>query len=384
MPVVLLLEDLHWADDGSLRFLDAADADLRTAQMLVVATTRPTLFETRPRWSEGLDHHVQVPLGPLSRRQSRLLLQEILRHVDEPPADLVDLVIATAEGNPFYIEELVTWLIDAGVIVKGESSWRVVGELVESVVVPSTLRGVLQARLDALSAAERSLLQRASVVGRVFWDDAVAHLGGAATDAVGVAGADLADVLDGLRGRDLVYEREISAFESAREFLFKHALLRDVAYDGVLRSHRQQFHVRAARWLAEISARSGREQEFATLIAEHYDRAGAPEAVGWYLRAARGAASVFALAEAEQLLSRGLVVAGESEPALRFDLLAVRESVLDRTGDRTGQVRDLDEMGALADRWTTTGCASLCCSVAPGSPSLPVDTTNRAPSRSRL
>ena len=350
-PVVLLLEDLHWADDGSLRFLDAADADLRTAQMLVVATTRPTLFETRPRWSEGLEHHVRVAVGPLSRRQSRLLLQEILRNVEDPPTELVDLIIATSEGNPFYIEELVTWLIDAGVIVKGEPSWQIVGELVDSVVVPSTLRGVLQARLDALSTAERSLLQRASVVGRVFWDDAVAHLGGgSAADTGGVAAVDMAEVLDGLRGRDLVYEREISAFESAREFLFKHALLRDVAYDGVLRAHRQRFHVRAAAWLAEICARSGREQEFATLIAEHYDRAGAPEAAGWYLRAARGAVSVYALAEGEQLLSRGLAVAGADAPALRFDLLAVRESVLDRTGDRAGQVRDLDEMDDLAER----------------------------------
>jgi class 3 adenylate cyclase/tetratricopeptide (TPR) repeat protein len=345
-PVVLLLEDLHWADDGSIRFLDAADADLRSAPMLVVATTRPTLFEVRPRWSEGLAHHVRVNVEPLSRRQSRLLLQEILRHVDDPPVELIDLVIATSEGNPFYIEELVTWLIDAGVIVKGESSWRVVGELVESVVVPSTLRGVLQARLDALSLDERSLLQRASVVGRVFWDEAVAHLGGGNTPDAGPT--HLADVLNRLRGRDLVYEREISAFESAREFLFKHALLRDVAYDGVLRSHRQRFHERAATWLAEVSSRTGRDQEFATLIAEHYDRAGAPEAAGWYLRAARGAASVFALAESTQLLSRGLEVA--DDPRVRFELLALRESVLDRTGDRVGQARDLDEMDALADR----------------------------------
>ena len=97
-------------------------------------------------------------------------------HVEDLPADLVDLVIDSAEGNPFYIEELVTWLMDAGVVVRGEPHWFVVDELIRTVAVPSTLKGVLQSRLDALSIEERDLLQRASVVGRVFWDLAVAHL----------------------------------------------------------------------------------------------------------------------------------------------------------------------------------------------------------------
>ena len=119
-PVVVLLEDLHWADDGSLRWLDAAHAFLADAQVLVVATTRPSLFEERPRWGEGLEHHVRLPLDTLSRRESRLLLQQLLQHVEDPPAELLELVIGSAEGNPFYIEELVTWLIDAGVIIKDQ------------------------------------------------------------------------------------------------------------------------------------------------------------------------------------------------------------------------------------------------------------------------
>jgi class 3 adenylate cyclase/tetratricopeptide (TPR) repeat protein len=347
-PVVVLLEDLHWADDGSLRWLDVADAYLANAQVLVVATARPSLFEERPRWGEGLDHHMRLPLDTLSRRESRLLLQQLLQHVEQPPTELLDLVIASAEGNPFYIEELVTWLIDAGVIVKDEPMWRVERDLVGSVLVPSTLRGVLQARLDALSTEERGLLQRASVVGRVFWDEAVDSL------ATSDAGDDVTRTLDGLRSRELVFEREVSSFDSAREFLFKHALLRDVAYDGVLRKHRQRYHARAATWLSEVSARSGRQDEYAALIAEHYDRAGDPAAGEWYFRAGKQALSVYALAEADQLLGRALGLVTE-DPLLRFDVLAIREDMHDRVGDRDAQQLDLTEMGELIERFDDPG-----------------------------
>ena len=113
-----------------------------------------------------------------------------LRHADRLPDALVELVVGSAEGNPFYIEELVTWLVDAGVVVRGDPHWLVVDELIRAVAVPSTLRGVLQSRLDALGHEERHLLQRASVVGRVFWDRAVAHLEGAADDSVAQASLD--------------------------------------------------------------------------------------------------------------------------------------------------------------------------------------------------
>ena len=341
-PVVVLLEDLHWADDGSLRWLDAADGVLRDCPVLVVATSRSSLLERRPQWGEGLAHHVRLTLPPLSGRESRSLLGQLLQRVDRPPASLVDLVIEAAEGNPFYIEELVTWLVDSSVIVKAEPSWYVVDELIHSVIVPSTLRGVLQARLDALTPPERGVLQRASVVGRVFWDDAVMRLESSS------AAPETSERLAALRRREIVFERELSTFDSSREFLFKHALLRDVAYEGVLRSHRERYHRLAAVWLAEVSARNGREQEYAALIADHFDRARAPEAATWFLRAGRQAAGVFALEEATRLLERGLQVVGQADPHLRFDLLAEHEKVMDRVGDRAAQSADVEEMGPLA------------------------------------
>ncbi|WP_426567020.1 ATP-binding protein [Angustibacter sp. McL0619] len=342
-PVIILLEDLHWADDGSLRWLDAADVRLRAAPVLVVATARPSLLEVRPHWGEGLDQHSRIGLEPLSRRHSRQLVGELLQKVDEVPEEVVRLVVDSAEGNPFYIEELVTWLIDARVIVPGPDRWSAAAERIGSLAVPSTLKGVLQSRLDALSGPERRVLQRASVIGRVFWDDAVRRLGGGPDNSV--SEADTAQNLERLRRRELVFERELSAFDRTHEFLFKHALFRDVAYDSVLRSQRAAYHGLVARWLVDVCERNQRADEFAALVAEHYDQAGDPACTQWYLRAGAQASSVHALAEATRLLSRGLQTVREGQSAPRFDLLALRQQVHDRQGAREQQLADLTAMG---------------------------------------
>jgi class 3 adenylate cyclase/tetratricopeptide (TPR) repeat protein len=339
-PVVILLEDLHWADSTSIRLLDEADRMWRDARIMVVATTRSTFFEERPRWGSGLEHHVRLNLGALSRRESRNLVRELLQRVDNPSAELVDLVVDAAEGNPFYVEELVTWLIDSGVVVPDTPHWRVVEDLVSRVVVPPSLKGLLQARLDALTPSERALLQRASVVGRIFWDQAVVSLESDGPDGVAP--------FDHLLERDLVFERELSAFGSAREFLFKHALLRDVAYDSVLRARRREYHRRAALWLADVTARTGRVEEYAAIVAEHFDQAHDPAAAGWYLRAGRRANRVFALEEATHLLERAQQLVPADDLRLLFDVAAEREDVFERLGDRVAQGTALARMAELS------------------------------------
>jgi class 3 adenylate cyclase/tetratricopeptide (TPR) repeat protein len=339
-PVVVLLEDLHWADEGTLRWLDAVDPILRESRILVVATARPALLETRPRWGEGLTHHVRVDLPALSGRETRELLGHLLQRADDLPDGLVSMVVDAAEGNPFYIEELVTWLVDAGVVVKTEQGWLVVEELVGAVAVPPNLRGVLQSRLDALGAHERRLLQQASVIGRVFWDSALKRLAPELPD----------DALEALRQRKIIQQREVSRFASAREYLFKHALLRDVAYDGVLRAERERYHRGAALWLTETSAAVGRSEEYASVIAEHFERARDPQAATWYLRAGRRAVSVFALTEAGQLLEKAQDLAPSEDPDLRFDVLVELEALMDRFGERDRQTAQIEEMLALEEQ----------------------------------
>jgi class 3 adenylate cyclase/tetratricopeptide (TPR) repeat protein len=347
-PVVILLEDLHWADEAMLSLINAADSALGDSPILIVATARPTLLERHPHWGEGLDFHSRLDLQSLSRRDTRRLLEEILKRADRVPQALSELVVAASEGNPYYVEELVNWLIEAEVITTGDDTWLVLDERLEGTEVPDTLRSVLQARLEALPAGERLALQRASVVGRIFWDDAVEFLRIDGDQALTTPDVPTGEALDRLRHRDLVHRREKSVFERNREFLFKHALLRDVAYEGMLRRHRRNYHRLAAKWFERMVESSQRRGEHAGVIADHHANSGDREAAArWYYVAGEQAASVQALADARRLLARGIDLAPESATLLRFDLLLAREAVLDRLGDRPAQQRDLAKLDEL-------------------------------------
>ena len=276
-PVVILLEDIHWADDQSLDLVAYLATTIPEARLLVVAVTRPSLFERRPNWSEGEAAFQQVHLKPLSNSASRALVNEILQRVDDVPGALRDLIIDAAEGNPFYVEELIKMLIEQGVIERDiedlrglpktseVSRWRVRDDKLAAVKVPPTLTGLLQARLDALPRPEREALQRASVIGRLFWDDCVADLLQTETGAID-------PVLAATRDRELIFRREHSAFARCGEYIFKHVLLRDVAYETVLLRHKAEYHGRVARWLESHAGE--RLGEYLSLIAEHYIQAG--------------------------------------------------------------------------------------------------------------
>jgi predicted ATPase len=201
-PVLVLMEDLHWSDDLSLALIDEAANALASGPVLIVATARPVLLEHHPHWGEGIANHRRIWLEPMSKRETAQLVAEILQRADEVPAELVELVVSSAEGNPFYVEELLKWFVEQGVIRTEGARWHVANDAVSSARVPPTLKGVLQARLDSLPPEERALAQRASVVGRVFWDDAVASLVGGNDDHP----AATSDVLDRLRSREVVYQ----------------------------------------------------------------------------------------------------------------------------------------------------------------------------------
>ena len=158
----------------------------------------------------------------------------------------------------------------------------------------------------------------------------------------------ISDALDQLRGREVVYQREKSAFDHNREFLFKHALLRDVAYEGMLRRHRRTYHRFAARWFERMAETSRRTDEYAGLIADHHAQSGDREAAArWYLIAGNQAAAVHGLADARRLLGQGIDLVPESATLLRFDLLMARETLLDRMGDRQAQQADLAILDSL-------------------------------------
>ncbi len=303
-PVLVLLEDIHWADDSSLDVLQHWATVLAERPLGMVCTARPGLMRRRPDWCGGLAGHVLVELAPLNRRQSQELVGEILQKVDHIPGALMELVVENAEGNPFYLEELIKMLIEDGVILTGLERWQVEISRLGSVRVPPTLTGILQARFDGLPPQERSVLHRAAVVGRIFWDEAVSYLGQAES---GQATGNLQEVLSALCQREMVFVQETSMFAEAGEYTFKHALQRDTIYENVLKRDRRTFHSRAAEWL--IARSGGRSVEIAGLIAEHLERAGQDERAAAYLnQAAENALRVSANHEALSFSERALAL----------------------------------------------------------------------------
>jgi class 3 adenylate cyclase/tetratricopeptide (TPR) repeat protein len=351
-PVVILLEDLHWADDSSLdalhRLAMAAGTDSHLP-LLILGAARPALYERRRYWGQGQPFHSRLDLQPLSKWDSRRLVDEILKKVPpgQLPATIRDLVVTGAEGNPFFLEELIKMLVEEGVIRKGAESWAVDADRLGDLHVPPTLTGVLQARLDRLPGDQRLVLQQASVVGRLFWDLVVAHIAADAGTPVGPGEVNAA--LSELRGREMVFRRETSAFEGAREYFFKHALLREVTYEGILKQVRRVYHGRAADWL--IKRTGERAGEYTGLIADHLESAGrTEEAVTFLRKAGEQAAARYANEEAVNYFSRALALTPEEDVAERYDLLLVREAIHDLTGTREAQAEDLAELDAYAAR----------------------------------
>ncbi len=342
-PVVVLLEDLHWADSASLDSILLLAESAGPGRLLLVASSRPVLLERRPDWGEHPPVQSRLELPALPDGDIATLVTEILQRVPHVPDELVRVVVDTADGNPFYVEELVKWLVQQGVVDTAEERWAVRAGAIGDLRVPTTLRGLLQSRLDVLGAAERHLVGCAAVVGRVFWDRAVERL-------AAVTGAPAGAVpLDQLAGHEVVAERARSTFAGCHEYSFRHALLRDVAYEGVLRSARRVLHARAAEWLEEVVALSGRPDEHAAQVARHHEAAGAgTAAAGWYLRAGRYAAGTFASDDALRLLARAEgLTSPESTPDLWCDVLLAREAVLDRLGRREEQRAVIDRLAAV-------------------------------------
>jgi class 3 adenylate cyclase len=237
-PVLIAVEDTHWADDASLDALVALTESCASLPMLLLYMSRPTLFEHRPAWGEGDATHTRLTLQPLSRGDSRRLVEHILRYLPTIPHEIRELIVRGADGNPFYVEELIKMLIEQGGIVPDATTWRVVEDRLSTIEVPPTLTGVLQARLDSLHAEERTVLQHAAVIGRTFWDQAVEH-----GHSPGVCSVHAA--LAALRQHELIYRHETSTFAAATEYLFKHALLRDVTYETLLKRQRRIYHAHA-------------------------------------------------------------------------------------------------------------------------------------------
>lgn len=276
-PVVMLLDDLHWADDGSLDFVRHLLRNNRDTLLLMLMLTRPDLIERRADWAQGDPMHTRLDVTPLDERHSNQLADALLQRIAQVPAALQALITGGAEGNPFYMEELVKMLIDDGVIAADADGWQVLPDKLLSVHVPPTLTGVLQVRLDALTAHEKTALQQAAVIGQVFSDQILAAIDPAAPSALPV-----------LLGKQLIVRRDTAAVDGTFEYAFQHNLLQQVAYDGVLKGPKRTGHAKVGRyWSARAEVGGPQDVNPATcraLVEAHFHCClSDPQAyVGWF------------------------------------------------------------------------------------------------------
>ncbi len=336
-PAMIVLDDVHWADEGSLDFINYLFQVNRDVPSFLLCLARPTLFERRSSWASIESAFTRIDLQPLDKRASRELTLELLQRLDTVPAALRDMVTSAAEGNPFYMEELVKMLLDDGAIVADADRWKVVPEKLLAAHVPPTLTGVLQARLDSLPAAEKLALQQAAVVGFVFWDQALAAL-----DTRSV------EVLGSLVKRELAHPRDSHTFDGLREYVFRHQVLHQVAYDSVLKRERRDYHARVAAWLDQLGG--DRAGEILGLTAEHFQHAGdAARACDFFCRAAEYAAARYANEAMLSHVARALTLAPEGDHATRWRLLVVREKYLRFQDNQAAHAADLEAMEQLAE-----------------------------------
>ncbi len=237
-PIVLVFEDIHWADAGLLDFIDHLADWVSGVPMLLVCTARPELHERRPDWGGGKRNALTLNLSPLSEEDSARLLSLVLDR-SVLPADVQRTLLERASGNPLYAEQFGRLYLERGSI--------------DDLELPENVHGLIAARLDALPTEEKALLQDAAVMGKVFWSGAFAQEG------------DPTERLHALERKEFIRRERRSSVAGENEFGFRHALVRDVAYGQIPRAERAAKHARAADWIESL----GRPQDHAELLAHH-------------------------------------------------------------------------------------------------------------------
>ena len=248
-PLVLVFEDLHWADDNLLDFVDHLVDWVSDAPLLVIGTARPELLERRPGWGGGKSNAATVSLSPLSEEETARLLASLLGQT-VMPAELQAPLLARAGGNPLYAEEYARMVSERGVAPADGA-------------LPETVQGIVAARLDALSPEDKALIQDAAVLGKVFWSGALAAMSGLPRWTV-------EESLHRLERKEFVRRERRSSVATETEYAFRHVLVRDVAYGQVPRADRAETHRHAAEWIEALS--SDREDR-AEMLAHHYSSA---------------------------------------------------------------------------------------------------------------
>ena len=324
-PLVLVLEDLQWADAALLEFLEHLVDWSSGVPLLLLCTGRPELYERHEGWGGGKRNSTPVSLSPLSDDETARLIGALLERA-VLPAETQRALLEQAGGNPLYAEEFVRMLADRGILTRRGSTLEVEDD--GEIPVPATVQALIEARVDTLAPAGKALLHDAAVLGKVFWGGALETMGG----------VEAADVREGLRElvrKELIRPARTTSVAGEAEYVFWHALTRDVAYAQIPRAARARKHRAAAEWIEQIAGE--RVADHAELLAHHYVQA-------LKLELAAGDS-----ADAQELSKRAvrfLLLAGER--ALQLDRAAAEAHIrraLELATDDAGRAQALLSLG---------------------------------------
>ncbi len=277
-PIIFLLEDLQWADHATWEyltnvFLGTPSAENGLKSTLLLATARSGWLPP-----ESLLQHKayqQLTLAPLTRADSTLLLSQLLQYSDPLPDPLIDHIMRRCEGVPYYLEEMVNWLIDMKVLDISKDPWALQAENLIEELLPQTLHHLLSTRINNLDNKHQRILQAAAIFGRHFWEGGLTALGVEAQ----------VYELEGLQQQGFIQHSDSSSFIEETEWYFHHKLMQVVAYESVLKRERPQHHLAAAHWLENRAGAAGRQAEFAGHLGQHFEKAGhGLQALTWYLQ----------------------------------------------------------------------------------------------------
>jgi hypothetical protein len=315
-PVIIILEDLHWGDQPSVAFLTEAVSAAAKQSLMIVALARPEVEKLFPEACRAAALHIRLP--GLTPRAARDLVQTVLEQ--GVAAELVDRVVHTADGNPFYLEEIIRS------VAGGSLDW------------PDTVLAMAQSRLEKLDPIARYVLRAASTFGETWWDAGVAEIVGGQLD--------ISEATERLLRDELVFTVSHSRYGASQEYRFRHALFRDAAYEMMTPDDRRASHRAAALWLERTGEKDAR------LLTDHFEAAGdLPKALPWCVRAARSAIEAGDIAQTLVLADRGIRLGASGMDLGQLLLSAAYAEMLRSQADLEMLDKALDLLPAHSATW---------------------------------
>ncbi len=353
-PLTLVLEDFQWAHEDSLELVQHLVKTMREVPLLLIIVARPQLMTRSPSWMEGQGESIRFDLGPLSHDQASELVRTLLKPTGKPPEEMVEAAVELAGGNPYLLEQMVRAFIRGGALkVRTDGTWDVDLSKLDAAQLPLSVDDAINARISALTTAEHNLLEMAANIGGVFVEGALVALTRCEVappkywskndeDRIRVR-----ETLENLIDRDYLLRLPDSSVPGDVEYAFKHNLEREALQRFTSKSLLRRYHLVIAQWL-ELKLSASLE-EHAEVIAQHYEKGGAPtEAARYFVIAGDQARKRLAVTRARDDYKHGLQLLGETDVRARVETLSRYGEACQLSGNPEQAVEAFEELRAVA------------------------------------